>query len=162
MRLPCFPHWLEDDLAFLTRAQIQIQSLIDAVAGPRRGAVATFVGLVRDHHGGRGVRALSYSAYDPMAEVVSAAIVAEAEVRWPVRVALQHRLGALEIGEIAVAVAVAGDHRDEAFSACRQVIEELKRRVPIWKQETYADGSVDWVDPTTSEAVIHGLERPRS
>jgi molybdopterin synthase catalytic subunit len=135
-------------VAFLTGAPIQIQGLIDVVAGPARGAVATFLGVVRDHHRGRGVQALVYSAYHPMAEAVAAEIVSEAEARWPVRVALQHRLGGLSVGDIAVAVAVAGDHRDEAFAACRHVIEALKSRVPIWKQETYADGSVDWVDPT--------------
>ena len=112
------------------------------------GAVVTFLGLVRNHHGGRKVRSLTYSAYEPMAEAVCAEILAEAESRWPVRIAFRHRLGALEIGEAAVAIAVAGDHRDEAFEACRYLIEELKRRVPIWKRETYADGSEAWVDPT--------------
>ena len=73
---------------------------------------------------------LEYSAYGPMAEAECARIVAEAEARWPVRVALEHRIGALEIGDTAVAIAAAGAHRDEAFAACRFVIEEVKRRVP--------------------------------
>jgi len=73
--------------------------------------------------------------------------VAEAEARWPVRVALEHRIGGLEIGDVAVAVAAGGAHRDEAFAACRFVIEEVKRRVPIWKKEFYEDGAVQWVDP---------------
>ena len=88
---------------------------------------------------------LDYSAYGPMAEAECARIVAEAEARWPVAVALQHRIGALAIGDAAVAMVAAAAHRDEAFAACRYVIEEVKRRVPIWKREHYADGTVAWV-----------------
>jgi molybdopterin synthase catalytic subunit len=81
-----------------------------------------------------------------MVEAECARIVAEAESRWQVAVALRHRIGRLEIGDAAVAVAAASAHRDEAFVACRYVIEELKRRVPIWKREVYADGRVEWVE----------------
>jgi molybdopterin synthase catalytic subunit len=119
--------------------------LVAAVEAPDHGAVASFVGLVRDHHGGRKVQRLEYSAYEPMAEAECARIVAEAEARWPVRVLLEHAIGQLGIGDVAVAVAVGGAHRDEAFAACRYVIEEVKRRVPIWKKEFYADGTVEWV-----------------
>ncbi len=80
-----------------------------------------------------------------MAEAECGRVVAEAETRWPVKVALQHRLGTLKVGDVAVAVVVAGAHREEAFAACRHVIEELKRRVPIWKREHFADGEVGWV-----------------
>jgi molybdopterin synthase catalytic subunit len=80
-----------------------------------------------------------------MAEAECARIVAEAELRWQAAVALRHRLGPLAIGDVAVAVVAASAHRDEAFVACRHVIEELKRRVPIWKREYYADGTVSWV-----------------
>jgi molybdopterin synthase catalytic subunit len=135
-------------VGFLSHEVLNPADLMVEVSAPERGGIATFVGLVRDHHGGRQVRSLAYSAYEPMAEAVCAEILAEAESRWPVRVALRHRLGALTIGEAAVAIAVAGDHRDEAFAACRYLIEELKRRVPIWKRETYTDGSEEWVDPT--------------
>jgi molybdopterin synthase catalytic subunit len=137
-------------VAFLSADRLDLTALLAEVEAPGRGGVATFVGLVRDHQGGRGVIALAYSAYEPMAEAVCAEIVAEAEGRWPVKVALRHRLGELAIGEAAVAIAAAADHRDAAFEACRYVIEELKRRVPIWKRETYADGTVEWVDPTNS------------
>ena len=82
-----------------------------------------------------------------MAEAECARIVAEAEARWPVQVALEHRLGRSPSVTSPSAVAAAGDHRAEAFDACRYVIEEVKRRVPIWKREHYADGSIDWVDP---------------
>jgi molybdopterin synthase catalytic subunit len=80
-----------------------------------------------------------------MVEAECARIVAETESRWPVAIALRHRIGALEIGDAAVAVVAASAHRDEAFVACRHVIEELKRRVPIWKREEFADGTVEWV-----------------
>ena len=94
------------------------------------------------------MRRLEYSAYPAMAEAECGAVVAEAGARWPVAVELRHRLGVLEVGELAVAVAVAAAHRGEAFDACRWIIDEVKRRVPIWKRETYADGSEAWVDPT--------------
>jgi len=141
---------------YLTRSPIQLNSLIAQVVSPDRGGIAAFLGTVRDHHGGRMVRALSYSAYDPMAESVSGEIVAEAAARWPVRIALQHRLGDLSIGDVAVAIAVAGGHRDEAFAACRYVIEELKRRVPIWKSETYADGTVEWANEGEAKSEERG------
>jgi molybdopterin synthase catalytic subunit len=131
----------------LTTAPLEISGLIAEVAGPDRGAVATFLGLVRDHHEGRRVQRLEYSAYPEMAEAEAARILAEAGDRWPVRIAARHRTGMLEIGEAAVAVAVGSAHRGEAFDACRHVIEELKRRVPIWKKEFYADGTVGWVEP---------------
>lgn len=133
---------------FLTTRSLDASALARRVESPGHGGVATFVGLVRDHHDGRGVSRLEYSAFAAMAEQECALIVAEAETRWPVRVALAHRIGALEIGDAAVAVAVGGAHRQETFDACRFVIEEVKRRVPIWKKEFYQDGTVEWVDPT--------------
>jgi molybdopterin synthase catalytic subunit len=135
----------------LTRTPLDLASLVDAVSSPDRGGVAAFLGLVRNHHGGREVLRLEYSGYEPMAEAEAARIIGEAEERWPVRVALAHRLGDLAIGDAAVAVAAAGAHRAEAFDACRYVIEELKVRVPIWKREHYADGSIVWVDPTAGK-----------
>jgi molybdopterin synthase catalytic subunit len=132
----------------ITDRAIDVGALLASVAAPDRGGVAAFLGLVRNHHGGRAVLRLDYSAYGPMAEAECARIVAEAESRWPVAVALQHRIGSLEIGEAAVAVVAASAHRDAAFAASRYVIEEVKRRVPVWKREFYADGTVAWVDPT--------------
>ena len=139
-------------MSFLSLSPIEPATLVALVESPAYGGVASFLGLVRNHHGGRAVRRLEYSAYGAMAEAECARIVAEAESRWPVRVALAHRVGALEIGDIAVAVATAGAHRDEAFAACRFMIEEVKRRVPIWKKEFYQDGAVAWVDPTRASA----------
>ncbi len=132
-------------MAYLSTVPLDLATLVAEVESAERGAVASFLGLVRDHHGGRAVRRLEYSAYAPMAEAECARILAEGEARWPVRIALRHRVGALEIGEVAVAVAAGSAHRDEAFAACRYVIEEVKRRVPIWKKEFYADGRVEWV-----------------
>lgn len=132
-------------MAFLSPDRLDLSALIARVQAPDRGAVTSFLGVVRDHHGGRPVARLEYSAYATMAEAECARIVDEAHARWPARIALAHRIGALEIGDAAVAVAAAAAHRDEAFAACRYAIEEVKRRVPIWKKEFYADGSVEWV-----------------
>ena len=130
---------------YLTESPLDLGELLASVQSPERGGVACFLGTVRNHHGGREVLRLEYSAYAPMVEAECARIVAEAESRWQVAVALRHRIGRLEIGDAAVAVAAASAHRDEAFVACRHIIEELKRRVPIWKREVYADGTVEWV-----------------
>jgi molybdopterin synthase catalytic subunit len=146
-------------VGFLTRTPIRLETLIASVTAPERGGVATFLGLVRNHHGGRSVTGLEYSAYEPMAESVCRELIAEAESMWPVRAALSHRLGLLDIGDVAVAIAVAGHHRDGAFAACRHLIEELKRRVPIWKRETFSDGTEAWVDPTRERTVAGGEER---
>jgi molybdopterin synthase catalytic subunit len=132
-------------VAFLSEFPLDLASLVARVQAPDHGAVASFLGLVRDHQGGRRVTRLEYSAYASMAEAECSRIVTEAEARWPVRVALRHRIGTLEIGDAAVAIAAAAAHRNEAFAACRFVLEEVKRRVPIWKKEFYADGTIDWV-----------------
>ena len=141
------------DSSYLSERPLDVAALLSSVGASDRGGIASFVGLVRDNHAGRAVKRLEYSAYAPMAEAECVAIVAEAETKWPVQVALAHRIGMLEVGDAAVAIAVAAPHRGEAFEACRYVIEELKRRVPIWKREWYADGSSDWVNPAGSHAV---------
>jgi molybdopterin synthase catalytic subunit len=143
-------------MPYLSQSPLDLAALIARVQSPSRGGIATFLGQVRDHHGGRAVQRLEYSAYGAMAEEECARIVAEAEGRWPVRVALAHRIGRLEIGDVAVAIVAAGDHRDEAFAACRFVIEEVKRRVPVWKKEFYADGTSVWVDPTQGAGAPQG------
>jgi molybdopterin synthase catalytic subunit len=135
---------------FLTDHTIDLGELLAAAQSPERGGIAVFLGLVRNQDGGRAVLRLDYSAYGPMAEAECARIVAEAEARWDAAVALRHRTGSLEVGEAAVAVVAASAHREAAFAACRFVIDEVKRRVPIWKREHYADGSVVWVDPTAA------------
>ena len=129
----------------LISTPIDLGALIAMVQSPERGGIACFLGTVRDHHGGRPVLRLDYSAYEAMAEAECSRIVAEAEARWSCAVALQHRTGTLQVGETAVAIVAASAHRDEAFASCRYVIEEVKRRVPIWKREYFADGTVEWV-----------------
>ncbi|HET6797434.1 MAG TPA: molybdenum cofactor biosynthesis protein MoaE [Gemmatimonadales bacterium] len=132
-------------MSFLTEDPIDLGCLLALVQSPARGGIASFLGIVRNHQSGRAVVGLDYSAYAPMAEAVSQEIVSEAESRWDVAVSLLHRIGKLSVGDTAVAVVAASAHRDDAFLACRYVIEQVKRRVPIWKKEYYADGSVMWV-----------------
>ena len=146
-------------MSFLSEQPINLRTMEARVVRPDRGAVVSFVGQVRDHHAGRVVTSLGYSAYEPMVERICADIISDAETRWPVGVAMVHRLGELAIGEPAVAIVVAGGHRDEAFAACRWVIEEVKTRLPIWKRERYADGTESWVDPTAAAGISSG--RPR-
>lgn len=130
---------------------LSVDACIDAVSAPDCGGVAVFLGVVRDNSEGHTTDHLSYDAYPEMAGDVIDTICAEAEERWPVRkIAVQHRTGQLEIGEVSVIVAVSTPHRAEAFEACRYVIDELKSRAPIWKKEFGPDGST-WVGtPPTS------------
>jgi molybdopterin synthase catalytic subunit len=123
-------------------------SLRDAVASVEHrgaGAVATFTGNVREHSRGQSIDHLEYEAYGPMALRVMRAIAAAIEARIPgARVAIRHRLGRLEVGEAAVVIAASAPHRAEAFEACREAIEALKRDVPIWKKEVSVTGT-SWV-----------------
>ncbi|MBI4352992.1 MAG: molybdenum cofactor biosynthesis protein MoaE [Candidatus Omnitrophica bacterium] len=113
---------------------------------PSCGAVASFAGVVRDHHHGRRVQKLHYECYRSMALGEMERITAEAKERWNVHEArVIHRVGELQVGETAVAIAVVSAHRAEAFAACRYLIEEIKRRVPIWKKEIFEDGTGEWV-----------------
>lgn len=122
-------------------------ALLAQVAGESAGAVVLFTGLVRGVNAGRRVVTVHYEAYAAMAEAELDRIVAEAVARFPgSAIAAAHRTGMLAVGETSVAVAAAHAHRAAAFDACRYVVEELKRRVPIWKHEHYADGSAAWLD----------------
>src|SRR5207244_4873770 len=113
---------------------------------PADGALCVFVGVVRNHNAGRPVLHLEYEAYEEMALAEMERIAAEAAGRWPVtELRVVHRLGRMEIGAASVAIAAASPHRDEAFEACRFTIDTLKRNVPIWKKEFYADGAV-WLE----------------
>jgi molybdopterin synthase catalytic subunit len=132
----------------LTREPIDYNALTEAVRSPHCGAVALFLGTVRDLTGEQVTTHLDYEAYPPMAEKELARIEAEARRRWPVgEIALVHRLGRLDVGEISVAVAVSCPHRADAFAACRYAIDALKESVPIWKKENAPDGQGDWVHP---------------
>jgi MoaE-MoaD fusion protein len=106
------------------------------------GAIATFIGTVRDHGRGRAVTHLEYEAYVPAAELSLAQIGDEIQERWGIdHVAITHRVGSLTVGEASVVISVASAHRDAAFDACRYAIERIKQIVPIWKKEHYADGA---------------------
>lgn len=129
----------------LTSGVIDLAGLSRAVEGPGAGAVVTFAGNVRDNARGRRVLYLEYEGYAPLAEKQLSALAAEAEGRWEVKCAVQHRLGRLEIGECSVGVAVASAHRGEAFEACRWLMDTLKETVPIWKRE-YFEGGSHWVE----------------
>ncbi len=130
----------------LDEAPLDVGAIVARVAGPGMGGVVSFVGTVRDHARGRSIRHLEYESYAGMAEREMEKIAAEAERRWPgARVAIAHRSGRLEIGELAVVVVAAAPHRAEAFAACRFAIDTLKETVPIWKKEVTTDGE-HWVD----------------
>jgi molybdopterin synthase catalytic subunit len=135
--------------AAITDAPLDASRLLAEVARPANGATVVFVGTVREVNDGRAVTGIDYSAYRAMAEHELAAIVREAADRLGTPdVVAEHRLGTLGLGEASVVVAAAHPHRAQAFDACRYVIEEIKRRVPVWKREHYADGTREWVDPT--------------
>jgi molybdopterin synthase catalytic subunit len=133
----------------LTHDPIDHAALTEQVRSPHCGAVVTFLGTVRDLTGERVTTALDYEAYPGMAEKKLAEIEADVRARWPVGdLALVHRLGRLDIGEVSVAVAVSCPHRADAFAACRHAIDRLKELVPIWKREHWADGTTEWVHPS--------------
>jgi molybdopterin synthase catalytic subunit len=130
----------------VSEAPLDVSAVVARVAGPGMGGIVTFVGTVRDAARGRAIRRLEYEAYPEMAEQEMQRIAQEAAERFPgARVAMDHRAGALDVGEIAVVVVAAAPHRAEAFDACRYAIDTLKQRVPIWKKEIATDGEY-WVD----------------
>lgn len=131
----------------LTPDPIDYHALTDAVKAPHCGAVALFLGTVRDLTGDRVTTHLDYQAYPPMAEKKLAEVEAEVRRRWPVGdVAIVHRVGRLDVGEVSVAVAVSSPHRAEAFDACRFAIDTLKQTAPIWKRDHAPDGAAEWVE----------------
>lgn len=131
----------------LVAEPIDVGRLLERCADPAAGGLVVFVGRVRDHTHGRAVVRLEYEAYPSMAEKELARLVDEAKSRFAVTsVDVVHRTGVLEIGAVAVAIVVQAAHRDAAFSACRFTIDELKKTVPIWKKEIFADGE-EWVSP---------------
>lgn len=137
----------------ITSEPIDAAALTERVRSPRAGAVCTFLGTVRELTGDRHTSYLDYEAYPGMAERKLGELEAEARRRWPIiDVALVHRVGRMDLGEISVVVAVSCPHRHQAFDACRWLIDSLKEVVPIWKKETYADGTEEWVHP--------GIEAP--
>lgn len=124
---------------------LSVDRVLDVVRGPAVGGITVFIGLVRDHDEGRSVRALNYSAH-PSAEAELARVVDEVSSRHDIlTLATEHRVGDLEIGDLAVVVAAGAAHRGDAFAAARDLIDTLKSEVPIWKEQHFTDGGVDWV-----------------
>ena len=133
---------------------INTGALLEEVSQHRNGATVLFVGTVREINDGSPVSGLDYSAYGAMADREIRAIVEEASVKWGTTdIVVEHRIGELELGDVSVAIAAAHPHRAQAFEAARYVIEELKRRAPIWKREHYVDGRSEWVEQDAAEAL---------
>ena len=129
----------------VTEKALELQELIEFVADPGAGAVATFIGTARNHNEGRKVLSLDYEAYPEMAEKELAQLGQEAQEQWNLcRLAIVHRVGPVQIGEPSVMIVVSAAHRQDAFAACRFAIEEIKKRVPIWKKEVFEGGEV-WI-----------------
>jgi molybdopterin synthase catalytic subunit len=139
----------------LTREPISPTALLAEVASPECGGTCLFLGTVRDAPEDGGVTAIEYTAYEPMAMAELDRIRAEAGQRWPqVRLAVRHRLGLVATEEASIGIAAAAPHREQAFAACRYVIEAVKQRLPVWKKELRADGTMLWVDPQGRPAVV--------
>jgi molybdopterin synthase catalytic subunit len=135
--------------AHVVREPIDPGAVLAQVGDAGDGAVLLFLGTVRDHAGGRAVKGLSYDAYEEMARDVLGAIAVEAAERLGTdRVAVVHRVGEMRVGETSVAIAVSSPHRAEAYEASRYVIEEIKKRLPVWKKERYRGGAEAWVEGT--------------
>lgn len=135
--------------ASILTSEIDPSSLINEVSAPEYGAISLFIGTVREVNEGRSVSAIEYSAYKSMASAELERILDEAEGRFGVSaLVVEHRIGLLGLGEVSIAIAAAHAHRVPALDCTRFVIEEIKKRVPIWKKEHYADGTRGWVDPT--------------
>ena len=144
--MPSDPRHLE-----LTHEAIDHDALFERVRSNQAGAVVLFLGTVREMTDGKQTASLDYEAYPEMALKQLGTLLDEAQIRWPiVRAAVIHRLGHLELGDIAVGVAISCPHRGAAFEAGQWVMDRIKEVVPIWKKEHWADGSTEWVHPGES------------
>lgn len=147
--------------AQITDRPIEVDALLREAKSSSTGAVLLFLGTVRDHNQGRPVRGMHYEAYETMAQGVLREILEQAasETEVDALVAV-HRVGELAIGDVSVAIAVGSRHRDEAYRASRAVIEEVKRRLPVWKKEFYTDGRGEWLDGTDPRMPVTAFEAP--
>ena len=133
-------------LVALRETPLDPMAIISATRGETDGALVVFEGVVREHSRGKQVRALVYEAYGTMAIRQMEQLADDARIRWPVSdVAIVHRTGTLQVGDVSVVIAVGASHRGEAFDACEWLIDELKRTVPIWKKEIYTEGEA-WIE----------------
>lgn len=145
--MPATPQGGDDHYAAVTTGAIEPSGLVARVAAPQHGAVLLFLGTVRNHADGRPVGGLRYDAYREMAEEVLERLVREAaEDLGEGRIAVEHRIGELDVGDVSVAVAVSSPHRADAYRVSRRIMEEIKVRLPIWKKEGYVDGDEEWVE----------------
>ena len=133
-------------IAAISTQPLDVAAHTAAVADPAGGAIVSFTGVVRDHDHGRSVTALEYSAH-PTAAAVVAHVAAEFAVRDGVlAIAVTHRLGDLVVGDLAIVVAVSAAHRHTAFTVCAELVDEVKKRLPVWKRQRFADGTDEWVN----------------
>ncbi|MGB6603225.1 MAG: molybdenum cofactor biosynthesis protein MoaE [Steroidobacteraceae bacterium] len=145
-----------------SRTPLEPAALRVELADPACGGYAAFEGWVRNHNEGAPVRRLEYEAFESLAVREGERILAEAVAGFGVaHAACAHRVGELAVGELAVWVGVSAQHRDEAFRACRYIIDEVKHRLPIWKKEHYADGNSGWVNCERCAAAPHVHGEPR-
>jgi MoaE-MoaD fusion protein len=129
----------------LSNAPLSLDTVVDEVRSEAAGAIATFIGTTRVHSRDRTVRHLDYEAYEEMAEQVMAEIAGELKERYDLcEIAIHHRTGRVEIGEASVVIAVSAPHRQDALAACKDAIDTLKERVPLWKKEVY-EGGEEWI-----------------
>ena len=143
----------------VTSDPLDVSAVSAIVSSADCGAVATFVGLVRNENGGRRVLWLEYEAYEPLAVKAFARIDEEAGERWPsIGLAIHHRIGRLEIGEASVIIAATSPHRAEAFAACRYAIERIKQIAPIWKHEHF-EGGETWIEGATADPTDEDARR---
>lgn len=132
--------------AAMTEQPISLDQHEELVGHRSAGAIVGFVGMIRDHDEGRRVVRLEYSAHPSAAQVIAEVVAEVAEASGGVRaVAASHRIGALQIGEAALVVAVAADHRQAAFTTCSQLVDTIKARLPVWKHQFFDDGTEEWV-----------------
>lgn len=152
MSLRCCRRWLVADVkAWITADRIGAETVLPLVEAEQHGAAVVFLGIVRNHNEGRAVSGVHYEAYREMAVQVLTDILSEALERvQPARVAAVHRIGELAIGDVSIAIAVSTPHRAEAFDGCRYVIEEVKKRLTVWKQEHYVSGDNAWLEGETT------------
>ena len=136
---------------------LNLQEAYDFVTDPAHGAVDLFIGAVRNHHEGQSVQGITYDVHEKLAEKTFMKICEEARKRWGgIKIYLSHYKGQLDIGGISVIIAVSSAHRAESFEACRYIIEELKKRSPVWKQEHYTDGPSEWLPGHSLKEAVHG------
>ena len=152
----CFLQWPVVDVIEISDSAIDTAELQRSLNNPAAGGYCAFEGWVRNENEGHVVERLEYEAYKPLAITEGEKVLAEARTKFPYLDArCVHRVGLLEIGECAVWIGVASAHRDEAFKACRYIIDEIKLRLPIWKKEHYANGDSGWVN--CERCAQHGI-----